>query len=100
MAQAQEGPEVGGPTLSTVANAVRERWRDETAVSARRGVGNAAGLEQDHVPAGIGLLRQQRGPEAAEPPAHDEQVADDAAAEGRHGRRPRRVVEPEDRGLQ
>ena len=87
--------ELLGPPGEAVAEAVGDGRRAEAAVPPGRRPSDAAGLEHDDVPARVGRLGEQRGPQPGEAGADDEQVAAVAAHERGQRFGAVRRVEPE-----
>ncbi|CAB4763939.1 unannotated protein [freshwater metagenome] len=75
---------------------MRERGRDETTIASARTVRDPAGLDEDDVTLRIALLGEERGPQAAESPADDQQVAPRVRGQGRAHGRSTWLVKPED----
>src|SRR5690606_25209617 len=94
-AQPLQGVDLVGPAGQSVGQTVGEGGGAESAVAAGGGPAHLAALHQHHVPCGVALLRDQRGPQPAVTAADDEQVAGLGSGEGRLGSWPAGVVQPE-----
>ena len=94
-ADALEGGHLVRPAGDPVLDPLCERGIDEAAVAPGGAEGDPLALEQDDLPMGVLLARQQGGPQAGQPATDHEQIGLDLLLERGAGLRRVWLVEPE-----
>ena len=95
-AEALQHVQLGREVACAVALAVGQAGRAEPAVAPAGRPPDPLALQEHDVPVGVPVAGQQRGPQAGEPAAHDDQVRGRVRGEPRPRLGPVRVIEPED----